>query len=834
MICEDGRNRVRNRPRIAVFPNAGTWICIRGLSALSVLKKGNIVPARIALWGGFWLAFFAMPAAAQQSATTQEHVVVYGTLPDSDIGLAPGKVPGQLQSFSAITAQHGATVLDALGTQAAGVSLADTQGNGAFQDLRFHGFEASPLQGTPQGIAVYQNGVRLNEAFGDTVNWDAIPQQAIDRLDVWSSNPVFGLNALGGAVNMVMKNGFTWQGAEASLQGGSYGHGMAAAQWGTQDREFSFYSAAEGITDTGWRFHSQSNLGRLYADAGWRFGDSEIHLVASGAATSLGVVGPTPFDLIQRNAKSVYTFPQTTRNTIGSLALNGKTKLDDNWQLEGSVYVRSLKQRHADGNVGNFESCSSKSSFSGDLCLQNDAFPSPAGGTTLTFRNQFAIMDPAGHVFPFDASAFYGTVDRTFTDSITQGATLQLTGDAALFGFPNYFTAGASIDHSAIGFRSNSTLGRVRPDFDVVVDPALPGSGNIVHTLGNLGYAPVTLGATTGYYGFYAVDALDLTNALTLTAGLRVNAADIVTRDRSGIAGELNGSHGYGHINPLAGLTWKILDGISAFGGYSEANRAPTPLELDCASQTQPCLLEGALVSDPPLAQVVSHSYQAGLRGAAALGDGKLDWSANLFRTDSDNDIIALASVIAGRGYFTNVPSTQRQGVDLTVHYDARGWSAYASYSYLDATYQFTGTLASGNDPNADANGNVTVTPGRHMPLNPANTVRAGADVNLLEGLSVGGELAFTGSQYFAGDDSNLNTKLPATTVVNLRAAWQFDGRWQLFGTVDNLFDNRDATYGAYFSPSDTAGLVNPALSDPRTLTLRQPVSFQLGLKLKF
>ncbi|HEX4636867.1 MAG TPA: hypothetical protein VH189_11840 [Rhizomicrobium sp.] len=51
---------------------------------------------------------------------------------------------------------------------------------------------------------------------------------------------------------------------------------------------------------------------------------------------------------------------------------------------------------------------------------------------------------------------------------------------------------------------------------------------------------------------------------------------------------------------------------------------------------------------------------------------------------------------------------------------------------------------------------------------------------------------------------------------------------------MDNLFDNRDALYGAYFDPSDTAGLISPALSDPRTLTSRQPVSFQLGLKLRF
>ena len=804
-----------------------------------LLQKGNFLKPGILLWGGISLIAIAVPARAQQLAASQatEHVVVYGTLPDSDIGLALDKVPGTLQSFSAdrIGAQHGATVLDALGTQAAGVSVTDVQGNAMFQDLRFHGFQASPLQGTPQGIAVYQNGVRLNEAFGDTVNWDAVPQVAIDRMDVWSSNPVFGLNALGGSVNMLMKNGFTWQGAEASLQGGSYGHGMGSAQWGVEDGNFSFYGAAEGVTDAGWRLHSQSNLARFYGDAGWRFGESELHLVASGAATSLGVVGPTPIGLIQRNAKSVYTFPQTTRNSIGSLALNGKTRLDENWQLEGSVYVRALKQRHVDGNDADFERCSNSSSFATKLCLEDDGFTRPVpftGAAALNFRNQFAILDQAGASIPFTAGTIYGTVDRTFTDSTTTGTTLQVTGNAPLLGLANYFTAGVSFDGSGIGFRSISILGRIFPDFRVAVDPVLVGSGNIIHANGNIGYAPVTLGATTNYYGFYAVDALDLTDAFTLTLGLRVNAADIVTRDRSGAAAELNGVHGYGHVNPLAGLTYKISDGISLFGGYSQANRAPTPLELDCASPTLPCLLEGSLVADPPLAQVVSQTYTAGLRGQAALGDGKLEWSASLFRTDNDNDIVALASTIAGRGYFTNVPATQRQGVDLTAHYTTLGWSAYATYSYLDATYQFSGTLASPNNPSANAAGNVSVTPGRRMPLNPANTLRAGGDVDILDGVSIGGELAFTGSQYFDGDPSNLNAKLPSTVVVNLRAAWQFDENWQLFGLVNNVFDNRDALYGSYFDPSGTAGLVTPALTDPRTLTLRQPVSFQLGLKV--
>jgi iron complex outermembrane receptor protein len=786
-------------------------------------------------------ALLPSPAWAQSLAAGEstEHVVVYGTLPDSDIGLSSDRVPGALQSLSAddLSAQHGGTVLSALGAQTAGVSLSDVQGNSLYQNLRFHGFDASPLQGTPQGLAVYQNGVRLNEAFGDTVNWDAIPQNAVARMDVWSANPVFGLNALGGAVNMVMKNGFTHPGGDASLQGGSYGHGMASGEWGMTDGNFSFYGSAEGVTDAGWRFHSQSNLARLYADAGWRFGDSEIHLVASGAATSLGVVGPTPVELSQRNSKALYTFPQTTRNTTGSLALNGKTKLNENWQLEASAYVRSLKQRHVDGNDGNFERCSNSSSFPNKICLQDDDFPRPVpftGTAALNFRNQFAILDQNNASIAFTSGTFYGTVDRSFTDSTVHGVTLQATSDAPLFGMTNYFTAGFSLDASAIGFRSTSTLGRIFPSLYVAVDPSLVASGSVIHANGNIGYAPVNLGATTSYYGFYAVDALDLTDALTVTAGLRVNAADINTRDRSGLANELTGSHGYGHVNPLAGLTYRFSDDFTFFGGYSEANRAPTPLELDCASQTLPCLLEGSLVADPPLQQVVAHTYQAGVRGNAGLGDGKLDWSVSLFRTDSDNDIVALASTIAGRGYFSNVPSTQRQGADVSAHYAAEGWSVYTSYSYLEATYQFTGTLASPNNPSADSNGNVTVTPGRRIPLNPSNTVRAGGDFAVMDGVTLGGELAFTSSQYFDGDPSNLNAKLPSTVVVNVRAAWQITPTWQLFGTADNLFDNRDALYGSYFDPSDTTGLVTPALTDPRTLTLRQPVTFQLGLKLKF
>jgi iron complex outermembrane recepter protein len=782
------------------------------------------------------LAGLTISASAQT-----ERVVVYGTLPDSDIGVAQDKVPGSLQSLSAddVGAAHGTTVLDSLSTRAAGVGLSDLQGNNMFQDLRYHGFEASPLQGVAEGVAVYQNGVRLNEAFGDTVNWDAIPETAVAHMDVWSNNPVFGLNALGGAINIVMKTGFTWTGTEASLQGGSFGHAMGTLQYGVEDGDFNFYVAAEGVTDDGWRLHSESNLGRLYADAGWRFGDSEIHLVASGSQSGLGVIGPTPIDATVQNPRAIYTWPQTTQNRIGSLALNGKTKLADHWQVEASVYVRTLRQRHVDGNDADFERCSARSSFGGDLCLEDDAFGTPPGGKTTAFRDQFVIMNSAGAVFAFDPDIIYGTVDRTFTDTTSQGATVQVSSDDDLFGLKNYFTAGGSIDHSAIGFRSTSTLGAIFPDLSVASDPGEPDAGNVIHTQGNLGYAPANLGGTTDYYGVYAVDALDITDTVTITAGFRLNAADIATRDRSGLAAELTGSHGYTHLNPLAGLTWKIADGLSFFGGYSESNRAPTPLELDCASPTQPCLLEGSLVADPPLKQVVADTGEFGLRGeiAAPLNDGtpgKFSWSASLFRTDSDNDIVTLASVIQGRGYFANVPLTRRQGIDVSAQYATQGWSLYASYSYLDATYQFAGTLTSPNNPFADDDGNVSVVPGNHIPFSPTHQARFGGDGEILPGLTVGGDLVFTGSQFFDGDNANQNPTLPSYWTANLRVAYAFDKQWQIFGLVNNVFNQRAASYGTFFDPDDAEGLFTPDVTDPRTITPIQPVSFQAGIKIAF
>src|SRR5262249_18507891 len=156
----------------------------------------------------------------------------------------------------------------------------------------------------------------------------------------------------------------------------------------------------------------------------------------------------------------------------------------------------------------------------------------------------------------------------------------------------------------------------------------------------------------------------------------------------------------FSRFNPVVGATYKIAPWLNAYAGYSEANRAPTPAELACADPARPCLLDNFLVSDPPLKQVVAHTYEAGLRGDVDLGENRrVTWNLGAFRTDSDDDIIHVASPITGRGFFQNAGTTRRQGIEASATYRSDRWNVFATYSYVDATFLDTLTLSSPNNP---------------------------------------------------------------------------------------------------------------------------------------
>ena len=754
------------------------------------------------------------------------------------------KLPATVQTLSADDfARAGSlSVTDALEQRVAGVSLSDTQGNGFTRDLNFRGFTASPLQGTPEGLAVYMDGVRLNEAFGDTVNWDLIPEAAIARADIFTSNPAFGLNALGGAVSLHMKTGRDLQGVRLSLQGGSFGRVEGSAEAGASSGPWSVYLAGDGGREDGWRLNSPSSVARGYADLGWSEGRGELHLTAAGAVNSFGVVGPTPADLLSQDRRAVYTYPQTTANHEALVALNGRYSPGGGWTLAGDLYLRRFNQHHVDGNNGDFEGCADDPAdpLYDTLCVQSDGFPPALAPPPEAFQ----VLGPGGAPVACPplrpgqtspcAGVPYGSLDRTRTQSTSWGGQVQATRSAALAGRRNVLVLGASLDQSRIRFSASSTLGVINPDLSVGPSAGIPGSGELIHTGSAIAYSPVELSARTSYWGLYGADTLDLLPGLSATVSGRLNIARIAMTDLTGSSPDLSGRHRFDRLDPAAGLAWKVSPALTVYGGYAETNRAPTPLELACSDPLRPCLLENALVADPPLKQVVAHTFEGGLRGAPALGAGRLDWRLSLFQADNDNDIIALASAIQGRGSYANAPKTRRRGLEASLGFTSARWLLYAAYSRIDATYRFSGALPSPNSPFADADGNVQVRPGDHIGGIPQDRFKAGADFRPIAAVTLGADLVATGSQVLVGDEANQDRRLPAWWSANLHGSVRLGRGIELFGRVDNLFDRRFATYGTYFETDALDNLASsplPASPDPRSYTPAAPRSILVGLR---
>ena len=805
---------------------------------------------RLRTLAGLAAALAAAPMTAVRAAEegpTVSPVTVVAPTPLGGPGVEKDKLPGATETLSAADLQRAGSlaITDALEQRTPGLSLSDSQGNGFARGLNYRGFQASALQGAPQGLAVYMGGVRLNEAFGDTVNWDLIPEAAVSRIDLVTGNPAFGLNALGGALSLTMKTGRDAQGGTASVQGGSFGRTFGAAEYGAVKGPWSGYLAIDGGREDGWRRRSPSSLARAYADLGWQGGRAELHLVLAGGGTDLGVVGPTPVDLLAQDRRSVFTFPQTTRDRNGLVALNGSFKASDAWTLQASLYGRAFRQGHVDGNNGNFTGCSDSpaSPLFGTLCVEDDDFPAavrpPAAAFQVLGANGRPVGCPplvAGQTKLCNGIA-YGSLDRTRTRSTTVGFSLQAVRSAPLAGRTNLFAAGLSLDRSRVRFGADSTLGLIEPDLSVQTTGSIPGLGQIVSTAGAIAYNPVDIRASNDAYGLYATDTLDLTDRLFLTLSGRFNAVRIAVSDRTGTSPDLNGKHSFDRFNPAAGLAYKLSDAVTAYGGYAETNRAPTPLELSCSDPLRPCLLENALVADPPLKQVVSRTWQAGLRGASGAGGGRLEWRLGVFRSDNDDDIVALASAIQGRGSYANVPRTRRQGVEAEVSYLAPGWMAYASASDTEATYRFSGSLPSPNSPFADDSGDVQVRPGDRIGGIPPGRFKAGADLFLTPTVTLGADVLGVSAQRRVGDESNQDTQLAGYWVVGAHASWKLGRGLELFGRVDNLFDRRYATFGTYFETSSLANVTPsplPANPDPRTDTPAPPRSFQLGLRARW
>jgi iron complex outermembrane recepter protein len=775
------------------------------------------VAAVLALAPGAGIAQTAPPPVE-----TLPTVEVIGTTPLPGTGIDRDKVPAHVQSLSgADLAREGSpSLLDSLNDHAGSVNRTDTLGDPFQPDIFYRGFTASPVLGTPQGLAVYQNGVRVNEAFGDAVNWDLIADIAINRVDMLSSNPVYGLNALGGAVVLTMKNGFTNPGFEAEVAGGSFGQRSFSFEYGQHVGNYAGYIASRYYQADGWRPFSPTNVQQLYADVSARGDRAGLDVSFTGANNRLFGQGTTPIQTLAVGRSLEFTLPQNNFNQLGMVALNGSYRLTDTWSVQANIYRREFHQTIVNGNTTDFTSCGD-----GTLC-QSD------GTTKLLTASGGTIPDlSAGGTMPI------GQNDRETIRTVTWGGAAQTTNTGTLFDRDNNFVVGGSIDRATTDFQSSAEVGVINPTLQVLT------SDFFVDTPEGTDFnaTPVILSATSTYYGLFATDTFNVTSALAITASGRYNMARINLGDHRGE--DLSGHNHFSRFNPAIGATYKLFPALTAYAGYSEGNRAPTPSEIECSDPAHPCLLPSSLSSDPPLKQVVSRTYEAGLRGSFTLPQmvpGRFGWHFGLFRTDLTDDIFGIATSLSA-GFFQNVGSTRRQGIETSLSYRDDKWSIYGNYSLIDATFQTALILPSPSNPFADAAGDVHVSPGNRIPGIPEHQIKIGADYHLTPRWTIGAVAAYFSDQFLRGDESNQNSTLRGYTVVNLHSSYSITKNFEVFANINNLFDAHYNTVGAFGDPTGVGAPGIPAdatTNDPRVdnrfVMPAPPLSIFGGVRIRF
>jgi len=703
---------------------------------------------------GSAVACLAVRAHAQADGTQEKRhetvlapVVVIGTTPLMGIGTPLTQVPANVQTVRApdIEEQHRNTLTDFLAKNLPGVDIADAQGNPYQMNVTYRGFTASPLLGTPQGLSVFVDGVRVNEPFGDVVNWDLIPQQAIEAIDlIPGSNPTYGLNTTGGALAITTKNGKTSPGGEAGISAGSWGRKTAQIEQGGRIGDnLDYYATANAANDDGWADHNGSRVRQAFGKLRYTDASTTLSASAGGADNDLQGTQTIPRSFLD-NPKQAYTWPDQNKNSVGYLTLSGDHYFSENVQLSGNAYYRHYRNENISSNV----------------------------------NDDFGSVDDDGNVDTVQAN---NTRSVITTDSY--GASMQLTLLGKLAGMQNQFVAGASADLANSRFVQSQQ------------DAAFTDSRGAI---GTSDFSTSTNAKTRNEnYGLYFVDTLSLTKQWSVEVAGRYNWARAVIGDESGVQPLLDGSHVFSRFNPAFGINWNPVPGFTAYAAYNEGMRSPTAIELACADPNAPCSLPNDFIADPALNPVISKTIEVGARGRL---NPRTTWSAAVYRTTLDDDIqfISSSGAASTLGYFQNVGKTRRQGIELAGKTGFGPLTVTASYHYVDATYRSGWSGHSPSNSSADSNGNIAVSSGDHIPGIPEHTVKVRFDYAPTVKWNFGTNLTWRSSVYAQGDENNLdaNGKIAGYLLVDLDASWQVTKSLQIFATVTNLLDKRYASYG--------------------------------------
>jgi outer membrane receptor protein involved in Fe transport len=759
-----------------------------------------------------------------------QQIVVIGNAPLPGLGLPLNEVPANVQTADSNDMQRQQTLdlADYLNNNFSGVNVSESADNPFQLDINYHGFTASPLLGTPEGLSVYVDGVRVNEAFGDTVNWDLIPESAISTVTLMSgSNPVFGLNTLGGALSVQTKSGHDNPGTELEAYGGSFGRRALQGETGGEMGHFDYFFTGNYFDETGWRDLSTTKVYQGFSKVGWQNETTDIDLSYTYADTKLFGNGATPLSMLAFRRAASYT-PDYTQNLLNFVNLTGTQFLTDRLLLSANVYYRHLATGAINANIN-------------DSYLAND-YTGPPLDCAVPGASRAGLA--------------FCTPGQNATSSLVQRTTgfgVQLTDSQDIFGWKNQAILGADYDDSQDSFAQTFQYGTLAPNRTLIYDISPLNDETII-----------SLSGSNKIFGVYLTDTLSPSKLLHFTTSIRYNrntetlggySVDTDVGDvGSGFddSSPLAGDHTFSRINPSFGFTVTPTDALTFYADYNEASRAPSVIELGCSNPAAPCGLPNDFASDPDLKQVVARTVEVGVRGNTA--EHRLVWSADVFHTVNSNDIQFVATS-TNQGYFDNVGGTRRQGLDLALGGKEGGLNWRLTYAYVDATYQSSFEVNAESNSTADGDGNILVRPGDRIPLIPRHTGRLVLDYEVNKKWDVGGNVVVASGSFLHGNENNANQAggtngegafisplgtgwIPGYTVINLQSTYHVTKSAEIFARVVNVMNREYATAGFLtsnsFNPNGTFRPNPDTWTNENAVSPAQPRAIWAGVRIRF
>lgn len=794
---------------------------------------------------------FSSAAEANDAMDHYEVIEVQGATPLS-VNSNNSAVFGNVQTLTQddIEGSVNRSLPELLKTQLASVNLNDVQNNPFQPDLQYRGFTASPLLGLPQGISVYLNGGRVNEAFGDTVHWDLMPLDAIDTVSLYSgSNPLFGQNTLGGALALRTKTGFSFNANEIDLQAGQFGQKAASVESGGYNDHWAYYVNLNHYEEDGWRDYSPSEVQQVFTSLAYKSDKMHLDMNLFMADNELLGNGASPIELLDiEGREAVYTHPDQTNNELTHVNITGDFVLTDTLSLTANMFYRDTQTQSINGDDSDFGACQfadgrvtlcefeddDDDDDDDDTPLDNDDdgdddddddLPVVGEGDDIEavefigFDDDTALAD----ISDVDADKLDGTYNTGRTDAKATGLSFQLAKQYAVGDYSSEFIVGASYTKGDVNYAADTTFGILENESAQDSRTVLPIAGLMTEE------ARVRLDVDTTAWSLFFMNSTQLSSAVSLNLGGRFNRDHIVMKDLIDDGeGSLDGNHRFTQFNPAVGVDISIDEQSQLNLAISQSSRTPSPAELSCADEDDPCRLPNGFVADPPLDQVVTQTIEANYTTRI----DNIDLMLNVFHSRSKDDIIfQQAGSIASRGYFINVDETQRQGVEFSVGSTWEKLTYRLNYNYLNATYESTFTSFSPFNPQGP---DRVVTPGDKIPGQPEHLVKLYADYALTDKAHLGAEVISASSQYFRGDEANENEKIDGYVIANIYASYRFNDTFTASLRVNNVFDKDYETFGTYGEADEVLEDIYPDVEGAEFVGPAQPRMVSVNLKARF